>query len=133
MALIQFVSGIVLVADDSAVIRRIFSKYLDERGVTYQMCNDGEQALFWFQNNYVDCAAIVTDLEMPRMGGEALIANAKLVDPDVPCFIVSGNDVLRSNLPPGARKAYVKPISSQRVDSIIEEIYLFQCDQHSTA
>ena len=45
---------------------------------------------------------IITDLEMPRMGGDALIAHAKTICAEVPCFIVSG--IALNSLPPGTRR-----------------------------
>jgi DNA-binding NtrC family response regulator len=110
------------------VIRKIICKYLDSLKVEYHVCKDGEEAAQWFKINFMSCACIISDLEMPRMGGDALIAFAKTINPCVPCFIVSGNDIGTVNLPPGVKRAIVKPISIEQVMDIMKDV-----SQHQNA
>jgi CheY-like chemotaxis protein len=119
-------AGTVVVADDSMVIRKIISRYLTASRVEHHLCCDGEEAWAWIQRHSSICAAVITDLEMPKMGGDTLVANMRDNFPEVPCFIVSGNDISLETLPRGARRAVVKPISSEQVQSIINEISLLQ-------
>jgi hypothetical protein len=59
---------------------------------------------------------------MPRMGGDALIWNVQAINPSVPCFMVSGNEIPLSRLPTGARRAIVKPLSAGMLEGIVNEI-----------
>jgi CheY-like chemotaxis protein len=108
--------------DDSVVIRKLLSKYLTDLKCPHQLCSDGEEALAWFREHHSDCAAIITDQEMPRMGGDALIWNVQAINASVPCFIVSGNEIPLSRLPTGARRAIVKPLSAGMLEGIVNEI-----------
>ena len=86
------------------------------------MFGDGAQAWDWFRENHSRCAGIITDLEMPKMGGDALIAKVQELSPGKPCFIVSGNDISADKLPHGAIRAIVKPITSEQIQLIIAEV-----------
>lgn len=111
-----------MIVDDSMVIRKILSKYLDTFKCPHQVCIDGSRAWEWFQQNYQNCPGVISDLEMPVMGGEALIANIQTFCPGKPCFIVSGNEIPSDKLPPGVLRALLKPITAEQVLSILHEI-----------
>ena len=48
-------TGTLLVADDSAVIRKIICKYLDALSAEYVVCCDGREAADWYEKNYGAC------------------------------------------------------------------------------
>lgn len=112
------------------VIRKIISRYLHSFQCVHEMCADGVQAWEWFVENHSKCAGVITDLEMPKMGGDALIAKVQELSPGKPCFIVSGNDITSDKLPKGALRAIVKPITAEQIQSIISEIYSSQQVTH---
>ncbi|CAN0392307.1 unnamed protein product, partial [Ectocarpus fasciculatus] len=112
----------VLVVDDSAVIRKIICRFLESLHVTHHACRDGLEASEWFKANSKICCGIITDLEMPNLGGDALIAMATSISPDLPCYVVSGNDIAPVNLPQGARRAIKKPVVTQDVYFLLREI-----------
>jgi DNA-binding NtrC family response regulator len=118
----------LLVADDSAIIRKIMCKMLDKINIKYQMCNDGLDASQWFRSHAKDCAGVITDLEMPKMGGGALVEVARSVNPSLPCYIVSGNEIAQVNLPAGVRRAIVKPVSVEQIISVLSEILSLQIE-----
>jgi CheY-like chemotaxis protein len=104
------------------VIRKIISRYLDSLQCAHKVCVDGAQAWDWFVENHASCAGVITDLEMPKMGGDALISKVQELCPGKPCFIVSGNDITPDKLPKGTRRAIVKPIAMEQIESILNEI-----------
>ena len=116
----------MLICDDSTLIRKIFGKYLTGLKCDHCVCSDGQEAADWFKDNYRDCAGIVTDMEMPRLSGFALIRFAQALCPGIPCFIVSGNHIPITELPAGVRRAVVKPIVAEKVEEIIGEIFEIQ-------
>eukprot|EP00602_Paraphysomonas_sp_CaronLab_P011912 CAMPEP_0185041904 /NCGR_PEP_ID=MMETSP1103-20130426/41765_1 /TAXON_ID=36769 /ORGANISM="Paraphysomonas bandaiensis, Strain Caron Lab Isolate" /LENGTH=676 /DNA_ID=CAMNT_0027581837 /DNA_START=129 /DNA_END=2159 /DNA_ORIENTATION=+ len=118
--------GTLLVVDDSVIIRKIIGKYLLSLDCAYQICSDGSEALQWFSSNARECAGVITDLEMPKVGGDALIASIKEMCPTTPCVLVSGNDIGVDKLPLGTMRAIVKPITLPVVESIIIDFLSLQ-------
>jgi len=113
---------VVLVVDDSHVVRRIVGKYLQRLNVPFHSCVDGVEALEWFMDNMDNCFGVLTDLEMPRMGGNALIDRLKRICPSMPCMIVSGNNIAVESCPPGAMRAILKPITLEQIQDAVGEM-----------
>ena len=111
-----------LVVDDSSVIRRLIARMFNKLGVPCFCANDGYEALEWFKRNDSICCGLVTDLEMPRMGGEALIHSVLLLQPALPCIVISGNEMVTTNLPDGAMRALTKPISVDALHDVLENM-----------
>lgn len=114
--------------DDSMIIRKIMSRYLDGTQATYHICSDGAEAIEWFNHNADICCCVITDLEMPKLGGDAVIRHVLSKDRDMPCYLVSGNDIPLDSLPRGTRRAIVKPITQDQVNEIIQEIFHSQSE-----
>lgn len=110
------------------MILKIIGKILEGLKVKFHQCRDGLEASHWIKENHASCAGILTDLEMPNVGGDALIALATEIDPDLPCYVVSGTDIAPVNLPQGARRAITKPISSNDIYSVLREILNMQSE-----
>ena len=68
-------SVLVLVVDDSMLIRHTVCRFLEERGFTVQSATNGEDALAAIQRTQP--ALVITDIEMPRMSGNELITQLK--------------------------------------------------------
>lgn len=115
-----------MVVDDSTIIRKIMSRYLDCAKANYFMCSDGSEAIAWFNQNMKICCCVITDLEMPKQGGDAVIRHVTSISPTIPCFLVSGNDITLDNLPKGTQRAIVKPITQDQVDEILRELVEIQ-------
>jgi chemotaxis protein histidine kinase CheA/ActR/RegA family two-component response regulator len=65
----------VLVVDDSPSVRRVVSNMLKQRGWEVQMARDGVEALEMISHQTP--AAVLLDIEMPRMDGYELIATIR--------------------------------------------------------
>ncbi len=68
----------VLVVDDSPSVRRVVGNMLKQRGWEVQMARDGVEALEMI--SYETPAAVLLDIEMPRMDGYELIATVRAQD-----------------------------------------------------
>jgi CheY-like chemotaxis protein len=82
-----------LVVDDSMLIRHTVCRYLEERGFTVETAANGQEALESVKKILPDL--IITDMQMPKMGGSEFITALKS-DPEtarIPIVIVAGKHV----------------------------------------
>ena len=87
-------AGRVLVVDDSAVIRQAISKML-KVDFDVAVANDGEAG--WDAlRQAADIGVLITDIEMPRLDGYALICRVRASDDphirDLPIIVITGAD-----------------------------------------
>jgi two-component system cell cycle sensor histidine kinase/response regulator CckA len=90
-ALPQGRGQLVLVVDDEAGIRSATRSILERNGYRVLTANDGAEALGLFTQRQREIAVVLTDLLMPRMGGVALAAALKRLDPRVKILGSSGS------------------------------------------
>ncbi|MBS0444679.1 MAG: response regulator [Proteobacteria bacterium] len=88
----------VLVVDDSAVVRAKLRKLLEGAGYAVELARDGleaQQALAAAQYSL-----LITDLEMPNLGGMELIASVQgsLETEDLPIIAITGHDELHAHV-----------------------------------
>jgi len=81
---------LVLVVDDSMLIRHTVCRFLEERGFTVESATNGREALEALTRITPDL--IVTDMQMPNMGGTELITalKSKPQTAQIPIVIVAG-------------------------------------------
>lgn len=82
----------ILIVDDSAVVRKSLIKLLEEMGAQVTAAEDGEQGLEAALTNQFDL--IITDVEMPKMGGYTLCLKLKNTPSTrgIPIIILSTQD-----------------------------------------
>jgi diguanylate cyclase (GGDEF)-like protein len=78
----------VLVADDSAAIRRMVSHCLRHAGYRVTEAGDGSEALERFEAE--PSAVVITDISMPGMGGLDLLARLRDHDPAPEVILLTG-------------------------------------------
>lgn len=81
---------LALVVDDSMLIRHTVCRYLEERGFSVESASNGQEALDMLGCLHPDI--IVTDLQMPKMGGTELISalKSKQETATIPVVILAG-------------------------------------------
>ena len=79
-----------LVVDDSMLIRHTVCRFLEERGFAVDSASNGQEALQMLERKLPDL--IVTDMQMPEMGGGELIAalKAKTQTAAIPIIVLTG-------------------------------------------
>ncbi|MCZ7681580.1 MAG: response regulator [Sandaracinaceae bacterium] len=102
----------VLIAEDEAILRTGFSRILSRRGFHVETASDGEEALRVIDDVPVD--VLVSDLQMPGMGGLQLLEEVRRAHSHIPVIVISGAATLRRRgrgdqarclrLPPKARR-----------------------------
>lgn len=88
----------VLVVDDSAVARAKLRRLFESGGYRVEVAGDGLEALEALGKERY--AVLVTDLEMPNMGGIELIATVQgsLETEDLPIIAITGHDELQARV-----------------------------------
>jgi CheY-like chemotaxis protein len=78
-----------LVVDDSMLIRHTVCRYLEERGFGVETAANGQEALEALKRVLPDL--IITDMQMPKMGGTEFITALKnnSETADIPILVVS--------------------------------------------
>jgi CheY-like chemotaxis protein len=81
----------VLLAEDEPLIARSFADLLEAEGYDVDLAMDGADALDAARRMGGALDALVTDLRMPRMGGEDLIRALRAERPGLPVVVVTGS------------------------------------------
>lgn len=80
---------IVLVVDDSPIVRMLLTAQLEDASFEVRTANDGDQALDSIRAQRP--ALVLTDIEMPGMGGFELLRRLRDLDPKLPVVMLSGD------------------------------------------
>ncbi|HEU4559105.1 MAG TPA: sigma-54 dependent transcriptional regulator [Longimicrobium sp.] len=83
----EAVLATVLVVDDDAAMRHAVTEVLAAHGYQAEPCANAAEALERLQDHAVD--AVVTDLRMPGMKGDALLAEVRHTFPAVPVIAIT--------------------------------------------
>jgi two-component system, cell cycle sensor histidine kinase and response regulator CckA len=81
---------LILVVDDEAVIRNLVSQILDQHGYRSICCADGIEAIEVFNAHAGEVSVVITDVDMPRLGGLALVQTLRPRYPELRVIVMSG-------------------------------------------
>ncbi len=125
---------VVLVVDDDRLTRTLVSRALTAtRECTVIGAGDGQEALEVLRTMPVDL--VVTDLQMPRMGGFQLLAHLTTQYPAVPAIVISGvlDDSKREQAGElGALNVLPKPINPEELQNWVKALLKIQPDARFT-
>ena len=81
---------VALVVDDSMIIRHMICRFLEDRGYTVEVASNGQEALEAAARKLP--ALIITDMQMPAMGGGEFISalKSKPETANIPIVILTG-------------------------------------------
>ncbi len=115
-----------LVVDDSLTARKVLGKLLRQHGLDVIEAGDGLEALDQLHRNSFDL--VLTDLDMPRMGGLELLSDMHTGDYcDAPRVVVSSRNeaAFRDQaIELGATEFINKPVSESTVVQLLEQLEL---------
>ena len=81
----------VVVAEDEALIAMSLADLLEAEGYEVLLAPDGIDALDAVRRTGDTLGVLVTDLNMPRLGGEDLIRAARADRPGLPVVVITGS------------------------------------------
>jgi signal transduction histidine kinase/CheY-like chemotaxis protein len=111
-------SGLVLVVDDDAVVRRALATTLQSIGYGAIEAGGGAEALEVYRRRRSEIIAVLLDMIMPGMTGAATFGALRELDPEVPVLLMSGhttNEEAQALIDSGARGFVVKPYSADEL------------------
>ena len=114
---------LVLVVDDDPEIRAMYAEYLQISGFEVAQARNGHEALDLCQSVPPD--VVVTDVQMPRMGGIQLIRSlrARPATRRVPVICVSASvDCVREAAAVGCAAALEKPCAPDTLVGLIRRV-----------
>jgi DNA-binding NtrC family response regulator len=82
--------GNILIIDDDETVREIHSQMLDAKGYSVATCQDGEEGVNYYKQNYNSIDLVLLDMIMPNMGGYECFKKLKEINPNVKVIISSG-------------------------------------------
>ncbi len=83
-------SGVILVVDDEALVRRTAHQILERGGYSVLEARDGQEAVTLFAIHGDSIRAVLLDLTMPGMDGEATLRELTRIREDVKVLLSSG-------------------------------------------
>ena len=100
----------VLVVDDEEALRNLLAEQLQQYEFVVVAVADGLKALGELQRRHFD--AVITDMQMPHLNGLDLLRQSRLVWPNLPVILMSGNyeDIVGLAMARGAYACVPKPV-----------------------
>jgi CheY-like chemotaxis protein len=80
----------ILLVDDEPIVLGLMRRALADAGYGALAATNGIEALEFAATAIPRVDAVVTDVQMPQMGGEALAAALRQADPNLPIPFISG-------------------------------------------
>lgn len=119
--------SVVLVVDDSPVIRRVMSVTLEKNGYEVEMAEDGQEALHILEEPDITIDAVFADINMPIMDGITMLKQIRQADDwkHLPVIMLTAVGEERDRdiaLREGANKILTKPSSSHEIIATLQEI-----------
>jgi len=81
---------LILVVDDDTGFRHIGTAILEKHGYRVVSCADGVEAIMLFISRAAEISLVITDVDMPRLGGTELARALPQLRPEIPIIAMSG-------------------------------------------
>ena len=108
----------ILVTDDDSSVRMTLVNYLSKLNYEVQVAEDGNDAFQKIQKEKPPFNLLITDLDMPGMGGQSLIQQVKDLYPDLVIMVISSHDesaVIIEIMKLGVFDYMVKPVKREEL------------------
>jgi two-component system, cell cycle sensor histidine kinase and response regulator CckA len=80
----------LLIVEDEAALRDLLQRYLVRVGYHTEICAGSQEALERFAAEPAGFALVITDLTLPELDGEELLARMRAIHPGQRALILSG-------------------------------------------
>jgi len=129
-------SGRVLLADDEPDVRGVVRAMLETLGYEVTEARDGAEAVEIIRKRAAEIDLVILDLVMPRLTGEAALAQIRRIAPRVPAILISGYDEsgrIREIVAEGSGGFLQKPFRRQDLGKMARELLGIRDDPRENA
>lgn len=115
----------ILIVDDEKAILDLLELAFSDFNINCFKASNGQEALEVFHKNKDSIKAVLTDMEMPKIGGKQLFFKLMEIDPSLNVILFSGysnNDDVQDCLDNGAITFFYKPFKLKELISKVEEV-----------
>jgi PAS domain S-box-containing protein len=114
-------AGLILVADDEPGIRDLAKRVLERAGFEVILAGDGQEAIEQVRAHQAELRLLLLDLTMPRLGGDAALANIRAMGFTGPVIRWSG--YVQNEASTDLQAAFLrKPFSSEEMLAAVRKI-----------
>lgn len=116
----------VLLVDDEPLITKGLMALLDWEDYGFEVVNtaeSGEEALSFLKENSIDI--LITDIMMEEMTGLELIKEAKIIQPEIKCIVLTGYqefEFIKQGLLLGIENYLVKPVDEEELLTTVQNV-----------
>lgn len=111
---------LILVVDDEEAVRELTARILGDHGYRVITASDGAEAIAVFAARAADVRLLLTDSDMPRLGGAALTVALRRLKPALPVISMSGAASLGSGTRENSSTPLLpKPFQTETLLSIV--------------
>ncbi|HLP18446.1 MAG TPA: two-component regulator propeller domain-containing protein [Bacteroidota bacterium] len=126
-------TGTILIADDEPMLREMMAEFLCEAGYAVHSASNGFEALEFFKEHRDIIDLVITDLGMPKMGGEELYRQLRALDRTVKVIVSSGyldGTTKETLLQMGISHVLIKPFKMHEIRSAVSAVLMHDADGH---
>lgn len=113
----------ILLVDDEKALRKLTRRILAEAGYRVLEASDGAEALRVAAGEVGDIDLVLTDVEMPTLGGRGLVAELSEVSPAIKVLFMSGytdNEILRRGIRTAKTHFLQKPFTPSGLRTAVQ-------------
>ncbi|MDF1826585.1 MAG: PAS domain S-box protein [Verrucomicrobiales bacterium] len=123
---------LILLIDDEIAIRTIGKKILERSGYRVLIANNGAEGVAMFAKQKDEISAVITDMAMPVMDGNALVVALRRIDPHVRTLVMSGHTTSGRYLGEGTETIHhfiPKPFSTETLLPAVAKLLSEDADE----
>lgn len=115
----------ILVVDDEPELRGLLAMLLESEHFVVYEAEDGVSCLDMLRDHGAEIGLVITDLNLPRLGGKDLVAKIRSVKPGVKILVMTGfavDDAREALHQAGADEVLLKPFQPDTALEIVHRL-----------
>lgn len=115
----------ILLVEDEKALRKLSNRILSEAGYRVLEASDGAKALRIAADEVGEIDLVLTDVEMPTLGGRGMVAELNELSPGIKVLFMSGytdNEILRRGLSTTATHFLQKPFTAAALREAVHAV-----------